>query len=372
MDTLPVGNRLVLPDTWQQCGVEWPSGEEKRLVCCRVIDETHDVKTFLFTTEEGLPFRYEPGQFVTITVNVQGQRVSRCYTVSSPPTRPYTFSITVKRVPGGVVSNWLHDHLQVGHTLQATGPAGDFTAPSHPAEKLLYLSAGSGITPTMSMLRSSIDLGQDLDIVFVHSARTPKDIVFRQELSLLSHLSARLRVIHVCESFGDERDWSGLLGRLSLDTLAQYVPDYREREVFVCGPGGYMQAVQALLLQGGHDPKRYHQESFNIDVAPPASEVPAVSKADGDAAVKSFTVRLTKSQKEFQLEAGRTVLSGVKQAGCAIATSCQQGVCGSCKTLLVEGNVQMKHQGGIRQREVDKGWRLLCCSYPESDLVLDL
>lgn len=358
------------PETWERFGLEWPSGDERLLVCCRVLAETHDVKTFFFRTEDGAPIRFEPGQYVTITVEVNGQPVSRCYTISSPPTRPYTFSITVKRVPGGVVSNWLHDNLSQGLAIKASGPAGDFTPTAHPADKLLYLSAGSGVTPLMSMTRASVDLGQDLDIVFLHSARSPADIVFRQELAALARMCSRLRVVFLCEDIGDERDWSGPVGRLSLDRLQQFVPDFAEREVFICGPEGYMRGAQALLADAGHPTARYHQESFSIGAT--VSVAAAGTPAQDTKGPAVFTVHLAKSKKTIAVEANQNLLAAVKKAGTAIPSSCQQGICGSCKTPLLEGVVSMTHQGGIRQREIDKGLRLLCCSFPTSDLVLDI
>jgi ferredoxin-NADP reductase len=294
---------------------------------------------------------------------VQGRSVERCYTISSAPTRPFLLSITVKRVPGGTVSNWLHDTMKPGVGLRAYGPSGAFTPTAAPAAKSLYLSAGSGVTPLMSMTRASIDLGLDRDIVFIHSARTPADIVFREELTRLAKLSPRLRVFFVCEGIGDEADWNGPAGRLSLQLLSQWAPDYLEREVFTCGPAGYMSAVRALLREGGHDPARYHQESFDIGAGEPA-QAPTVEGI--------FTVKLLRSSKSFTMNASQTVLSAAKKAGVAVASSCSQGVCGTCKTRVLEGTVDMKHNGGIRDREVQKGFRLLCCSRPTSDLVLEL
>ncbi|MGF6512199.1 NAD(P)H-flavin reductase [Paraburkholderia sp. 35.1] len=107
-------DRLTHAGTWESGARHWPSGEQQTLTCCRIVDETHDVKSFEFRTEDGLPVRFEPGQFMTVSANVQGHTVERCYTISSPPTRPYLVSITVKRVPGGVMSNWLHDNMKPG------------------------------------------------------------------------------------------------------------------------------------------------------------------------------------------------------------------------------------------------------------------
>ncbi|WP_090868831.1 hybrid-cluster NAD(P)-dependent oxidoreductase [Paraburkholderia diazotrophica] len=361
-------DRLSDAHTWESGATYWASGEQTTLTCCRVVDETHDVKSFEFRVGDGTPIRFEPGQFMTVSASVQGQSVERCYTISSPPTRPYLVSITVKSVPGGVMSNWLHENMKPGTQLRAFGPSGSFTPTAAPATRSLYLSAGSGVTPLMSMTRASIDLGLDRDIVFVHSARTPADIVFREELKKLTELSPRLKTFFMCEGVGDEDGWSGPVGRLSLQLLSQWVPDYIEREVFTCGPAGYMNAVRTLLHEGGHNPARYHQESFDIS----AGVAPEPIAPASEAAQQSFTIKLSRSSKTFTMNAAETVLSAARKAGVAIPSSCSQGMCGTCKTKVLEGTVDMNHNGGIREREIQKGFRLLCCSRPTSDLVLEL
>jgi ferredoxin-NADP reductase len=370
-----VPDRLTDSALWERVGAQWTSSEKKELVCCRIIEETPDVKTFVFSAGDGVLFSFEPGQFITISVEVNGQMLARCYTISSPPTRPYTLSISVKRVPGGVVSNWLHDALQPGGTLEVYGPSGVFTPSSYPAKKSLYLSAGSGVTPLMSMTRAGHDLGLNRDIVFLHSARTPADIIFRSELSQLSASANRLTVVHVCEGTGLEADWNGPVGRLSLELLERYVPDFREREVFTCGPAGYMQSVKEILGRGGHDPARYHQESFDIRASSAEGGVTAAPASSCSAAAglhQAFSVRLARSGKTFTMDDSETVLAAARRAGVPVPSSCGQGLCGTCKTVVLEGDVDMRHNGGIRQREVDKGLRLLCCSRPNTDLVLDL
>ncbi|MBN3724803.1 hybrid-cluster NAD(P)-dependent oxidoreductase [Burkholderia sp. Ac-20379] len=359
------------PATWEAAAAEWGSGEQRVLTCCRAIDETRDVKTFEFRVGDGAPVRFEPGQFMTVSATVQGQSVERCYTISSAPTRPHLLSITVKRVPGGTMSNWLHDTLTPGSLLRAYGPSGSFTSTAADTRKSLYLSAGSGVTPLMSMLRAGIDLGLDRDVVFVHSARTPNDIVFRRELARLAELSPRLRTVFVCEGVGDEPEWAGPIGRLSLQLLNEHVPDFADREVFTCGPAGYMNAARDLLRDGGHDPARYHQESFDISAGVAPEPVPDIA-APAAAAQDTFTVTLARSSRSFTMSASDTVLAAARKAGVAVPSSCSQGICGTCKTRLIEGEVEMKHNGGIRDREVQKGFRLLCCSRPASDLVLEL
>lgn len=368
-----ITERFADADHWGAYGAQWASGDSKPLECLKVVDETHDVRTFIFRCPDCHAIAYEPGQFLTVTPVIDGQSVSRCYTLSSTPSRPFTFSITVKRVPGGVVSNWLHDNLRAGHTLVASGPAGNFTPVIAPARKVLYLSAGSGVTPLMAMTRAAADLHADLDIVFVHSARTPTDIIFRDELAGLERSMAQLRTLFFCEGLGDEPDWTGPIGRLSLDELRREVPDFINREVFTCGPRGYMNAVKSLLEGAGYDLARYHQESFDISAEVSVEPVPLDPAIDQPRQGQDvFTVRLARSGKVFTMTAEQTVLSAAKKAGAVVPSSCSQGVCGTCKTAVLEGSVEMNHNGGIRQREIDKGMRLLCCSRPTSDLVIDL
>ncbi|HDS1736939.1 hybrid-cluster NAD(P)-dependent oxidoreductase [Pseudomonas sp. BP8] len=367
--SLRADQRFADTDHWAAHGAQWESGASKRIECLSVVDETHDVKTFTFHCPDYHALAYEPGQFLTVSPRIDGQSVSRCYTLSSSPTRPFTFSITVKRVPGGAVSNWLHDNLKAGDAMAASGPAGVFTPVAGPARKLLYLSAGSGITPLMAMTRAAADLHADLDIVFVHSARTPKDIIFRDELARLEHSMPRFRTLFFCEGLGDEPDWTGPLGRLSIEQLQQRIPDFMERSVFTCGPKGYMDAAKAMLGNAGFDLARYHQESFDISAEVLPEPLPG---ADSALVQDTFSVRMARSGKTFTMTAQQTVLSAAKQAGAVVPSSCSQGVCGTCKTALLEGSVEMNHNGGIRQREIDKGLRLLCCSRPTSDLVIDL
>ncbi|MCH1866230.1 hybrid-cluster NAD(P)-dependent oxidoreductase [Nocardioides sp. CFH 31398] len=348
------------------------SGFDADLRVRRVVPVTHDVTTFVLEAPAGWDGRFDAGQHLTVTVPLDGPwgrgPVERCYTISSPPTRPETLAITVKRQPGGVVSGWLHEVLRPGDTLRARGPAGAFSYVEHPASSYLFLVAGSGITPAMSMLRALADRGSDASVVLVNSARTPSDLVFRRELAALSETGLDLRVTSVCEadSLGDR--WDGPLGRLSASLLALAVPDLVEREVFLCGPPGYMAAATALLDGLGAEPERVHRESFEVGSA--EALFATAEPADGtEAAVR---VELKRTGRTVVCAPGETVLDAVTTAGVMLRSSCRQGICGTCKLSMVEGEVDMRHQGGIRQREIDGGRILPCCSRPLTDLVLDV
>jgi len=334
----------------------------------RVVPVTHDVTTFVLEAPAGWDGRFDAGQHLTLTVPVDGGDVERCYTISSPPTRPETLTITVKRQPGGVVSPWLHDHVRAGDVLRAQGPAGAFSYVEHPASSYLFLTAGSGVTPAMSMVRTLADRGSDTSVAFVHSARTPSDLVFRRELAALSESGLDLRVTSVCETDTVGDRWDGPRGRLSAPLLQLVAPDLREREVFLCGPPGYMAAATALLDGLGVDPERVHRESFEVGSAD--ALFASVEPADGlEAAVR---VELKRTGRTVACAPGETVLDAVTAAGVMLRSSCRQGLCGTCKLSLVEGEVEMRHAGGIRQREIDVGRILPCCSRPLTDLVLDV
>jgi 3-phenylpropionate/trans-cinnamate dioxygenase ferredoxin reductase subunit len=369
----PADSRVTRPAFWGALPEKWTSDVEETLECCHVRQETHDVKSFFLRSPQGRTFSFEPGQFVTLELDIDGEAVNRCYTVSSSPARPHTISITVKRVPGGKVSNWLHDNLMPGASIRVLGPAGEFTCARHAAPKYLFLSAGSGITPLMSMSRAYHDLAEDRDIVFVHSARTPDDVIFARELELIAASHTSFRTSYVCERVGARTHWAGVTGFLTLPLLKLIAPDFMEREIFTCGPAPYMKAVRDLLDEAGFARERYHEESFSFETLA-AHDAPLSVPEEKTAAsneTSTFKVTFARSQREIACGSNQLVLAAAREAGVRLPSSCAQGMCGTCKVKLVSGAVEMKHNGGIRQREIDQGMVLLCCSTPRSDLVVD-
>jgi len=354
----------VLPALWRE-EIDQP------VVCVGVQQETHDVMSFTLRADEPTMLRFDPGQYVTVTAEIDGELLSRCYTIASAPTRPDLLTITVKRVPGGPVSNWLHDHVQTGTRVWVTGPHGRFTTAQHRARKYLFLSAGSGITPLMSMARTAADLASTSDIAFVHSARTPADIIFRAELAHLQASHDGFRVVAICEQDSDVEAWPGPRGRLTLPLLREAVPDLEEREVFTCGPAPYMDAVRNLLAQAGVDPSRCHDESFDFTKAAAADgSIPGAPSAQSETGAHSIELR--RSARTISCGAGTSILTAAALAGVTLPSSCGEGVCGTCKSTLVSGDVEMNHGGGIRKREIEQNKILLCCSTPTTDIVVDV
>jgi glycine betaine catabolism B len=361
----------------------WGDDDQTVLVCSAVATVTHDIKNFVFEPQDDRVFQFEPGQFLTLMLDIDGHKMNRCYTISSPPTRPHRVAITVKRVNDGSVSNWLHDNVVPGFKIAAMAPLGAFTLARQPADKYLFMSAGSGITPLMSMTRTLYDLGSDADVVFVHSARTPADIVFRSELTAIETVMPNLRVVHVCENDYPSERWGGLRGRLSPDMLRTLVPDLHERVTFNCGPVPYMESVRRILDQLDYDLTSYHEESFKFDDpaepggAPPPEGVEyddiAVAQPPGmdDDSLATYAVEFVKSGRTISCRADENVLDAALGAGLRLPSSCSQGMCGTCKVSKLSGSVEMNHNGGIRPREIAADKILVCCSKPLSDLVID-
>jgi ferredoxin-NADP reductase len=312
------------------------------LRCRSVHDVTHDVRTFVF--EPSRPVRFLAGQYLTVTMSVGGEPVSRCYTVSSPPTRPDSLAITVKRKPGGLVSNLLHDGLRPGDDIDVRGPFGEFTIAERPSAKYLLLSGGSGITPLMSMTRTLYDQAAGVDVLFVHTAHGAHDRVFESELAAIAACDPHIRV-----------HW--LHGRTQVAELAALVPDLAERTIYACGPPGYLVRVRELLAGLGAE---YYEERFTVDTA-----------TEAVAGAATFPVRFARSESTVDCAADTTVLEAAQRAGITVPFSCGQGMCGTCKQTLVSGSVEMNHNGGIRRREIEQNRILLCCSKPREQLVID-
>lgn len=335
---------------------------EGTLLCTDVVDVTHDVRSFVLRPAEPTSYFFVPGQHLTLTVPVEGVALSRCYTIASSPRRTDEITITVKRVPGGPVSNWLHDHLRPGHPIAVDGPMGRFSTAHHPAERYLFLSAGSGITPLMSMLRTIHADREPVDVVFVHHARTPADIIFREELRVIESQHPGVRVVIACEEDAPDEPWTGMRGRVTLPMLREVVPDAADREVFTCGPAPYMETIRGLLSEAGPPPRRCHEESFDLGApVPPLATGTSVT----------HTVEMRRSGRTFVCDEKTPLLTAAAEAGITLPSSCQEGVCGTCKTVMLAGQVDMNHLGGIRPREIAQDKILLCCSTPCEDVVLD-
>ena len=334
------------------------------LVCRAVIAETLTAKSYVFGLQTGERLAFDPGQFMTFTFMAGGRPHTRCYSISSSAGRDALIAITVKKVEGGLVSNWLFDNLRVGDQVRAEGPVGLFTPGQHPMAPLLLLSAGSGITPVASMIRTFADRALDADVVFLHFARSAEDIVFRDEMASWAKVLPRAKVIVVATRPAPGSGWVGPTGRLTATLLEGLVPDVARRALYCCGPQPFMAAAKTMALGLGVAPEAIHEESF-------ASFDPAEEIGDSQPSQAIYDLEFTRMRRTLPCPEGTTVVKAAHAAKLRIQTSCGKGICGTCRVKLVSGKVDMQHNGGIKQREIEQGWILACCSKPLSNLVID-
>lgn len=351
-----------------------PWTDSEPLEVAMIVPETADTATITFRAPSGAWFDYQPGQFLTFELPVGGDApggvVHRTYTISSSPSRPLSISVTIKAQPDSIGTRWMIDRLKPGMRIKAFGPAGIFTFHRHKAKKYLFISAGSGITPMMSMTQWAYDSGENTDIVFVHAARTPSDFIFRKSLTQMADRTSGLQLHVVVEAHDPWRSWQGYRGRLSQIMLGLMAPDYLEREVFCCGPEPFMQAVRDMLIALGFDMAHYHQESFGAPVeteaqAPALDDVVPDDRAPAEVVFAASGVSAPCSETD-------TVLAVAKASGLNIPSGCTFGLCGTCKVKKSAGEVHMVHNGGISDDDIAAGYILACCSHPLGRVVVEV
>ena len=336
--------------------------DTERLQCVNVIPEAPDVKTFTFRPPSGSVFLFRAGQFMTFELPVPGGPVHRTYTISSSPISNAYVSITVKAQPNSIGSRWMLEHLEPGMLLKAAGPAGVFTLPAQPDEKYLFISAGSGVTPMMSMVTTLFERGEEPDVAFIQVARRPIELIFRRRLEYMASRMDGLELHFVVKSDDRYDAWTGYRGTFNQLMLGLMCPDYLERFVYCCGPEGFMGSVREILISLGFDMERYNQESFHATVKK-EDDAPDYDDTVPDEHAKAEVV-FTESGVSAEGTETDTVLQLAKNKGIAIPSGCTFGICGTCIVKKLSGDVHMVHNGGITEEDIEDGYILACCSNP--------
>jgi len=335
------------------------------LKCIKIIEQTHDVKTFVFSIQTAQSMAYLAGQHITFSLQINEKKRKCCYTLSSSPTNTEQVSITIKRLIHGEVSNYFHDHFKIGDVIQAKAASGDFHLPNPIPNKVLLLSAGSGITPMLSMLRYMTVRQCNNDIVFFHSAHSEQDLIARAAIDNLAIRHGNCRVIYTL-SQQVKPQWQGYQGRLNQRMLSN-ISQIHDYDIYVCGPKGFRQSAQQLLKQLGVKRENYHYESFgerhmeSVVTNPPTLSIKK-SKLD---------IYFSKWQKHYQGNDKDTLLEQGEAAGLILPYSCRAGCCGSCKAKLISGEVKQLATDGLSKAEQQQGYILLCSCLALSDVKIE-
>jgi len=356
------------------------SSRKTPVICTQVIDETPDVKTFQFQAIDHQQFHFKPGQFVGIQVEINGETHNRSYTIASTPSRPHLLELTIKKEQGGTVSPWLHENIVKGSQIELRGPAGRFNCFDTSHDKVLLISAGSGITPMMSMARFFTDTDSDKDIQFLNWVKSVDDIIFRRELALMQHKNPQFSLEVFCTRPGLNQNWLGKRGRINTNVLKEQVPDLNERTVFCCGPEPFMDMVKSCLGQLDFNMQNYHDESFDPGGKKKASQQKASTANNSltpnqqNAARLStiYQAKLKKSDITIDLTPDDILLEQIEKANVEIASACRGGNCGACHVKKFSGDTTTEVEVGLTDELRRQGYILTCTTRLRSNIELDI
>ena len=351
-----------------------------KLVVQQIVAETPDVKTFRLGVKEGgpLPFSHRPGQYLSLTLTIDGKRVHRSYTIASSPTERSYCELTIKRDPNGRASRFLHDVLRAGTPLEVTAPAGRFVFTGEEADSVLLIAGGVGVTPLMAIIRYLTDRAYNGQIHLLFSVRRREDVIFADELQRLQLRFPNLRVC-LALSGSDERAWAGERGRISAAMIRRFVPSVTELPIYLCGPAPMMTATREILAALGVPGARIHTEAFvstaGRDVGATAvrteTEVPSTAGSFDGERVRVATVTFRRSMTQIELSSEQSILEAAEAAGLALPFECRSGICGQCKTRLLAGRVTMEVDEALSDADRSSGLILACQARPLSDLTVD-
>ena len=336
----------LLPDDYLKLLNPLWTARELRGEIVDVRNETADSATVTIKPGWGFSADYQPGQYVGIGLRVDGRWHWRSYSLTSVPVRDKKrITITVKATPEGFLSSHLVNGVKPGTIVRLAAPKGDFALPDPPPPKILFVSAGSGITPLMAMLRSLTARGHRPDIVHLHSAPTAEDVIFHDELRNLEVSQPGYR-LHLQLTKQD--------GKLDFDNLDDLVPDWRERPTWACGPTPMLDTVETLWDSAGLSDD-LHMERFTI----------ARTDKGGEGGTVTFAI----SDKTIEIDGATSLLEAGEKVGIQMPFGCRMGICQTCVLPLEDGNVRDFRSGN----EHGPGDRInTCVSTASGDCTLKI
>jgi ferredoxin-NADP reductase len=328
----------------------------------QITQQTADSKTLRFAVHGERKLDALPGQFLTFSFLFDGKKETRCYSICSSAARSGYVEITPKRVPNGCVSVFLNDRTSIGMTVEATGPFGQFCLKPAEDRKIVLIAAGSGITPMAAMLRYIEDLCLEIEATLLYFVRTQADIMFRREFEQWSERLKNFRYQVVLSK--PDTDWKGARGHIDVEFVRVAIPDTAGRVFFLCGPPQFMSAARKILMDLGVPAERIRQETFGGAGAEP-------KPASTEARQSGFAIEFARSGKSVPAAEGQSLLEAAAAAGVDIPSACRQGQCGTCKTRLLSGQVQMTVENGLDDDSRARGFVLTCVGYAVGDVKLD-
>ncbi len=339
-----------------------------------IINETKDSITIVFDQPEK-KVNYKSGQFLTLIIPVKGKDVRRAYSLCSSPFVDQDLAVTIKRVDDGLMSNWLPDNLKVGAKMKVMEAMGQFTTEFTKENKrhLIMFAGGSGITPMMSIIKSTLTQEPDSICSLIYCNRDIDSIIFKNELDTMqTTYEGRLHVIHILDNAPmNWQGYSGLLNHDMLTKLFERIPNWgiEKTTYLMCGPEGMMKNAETLLVQQKIPKEKTFKESFvqgTIDKEAKKDSAPATKEIKA----REVTIRYDGQEYKVMVEPNRAILETALDQGIDLPYSCQSGLCTACRGKAISGKVKLDEEEGLSQTERDEGYVLTCVGHPLTDDVV--
>ena len=339
-----------------------------------IVPETAEANSIRFKVPPELreAFAFRAGQHLTLKAEIGGEEVRRNYSLCTAPDEQ-DWLVTVKRIAGGIFSNWVGDHLKPGDTLDVMPPHGSFTCDFDPAAARQYVgfAGGSGITPVMSLIRTALKTEPGSRFTLFYGNRDSSSIIFLDALAdLKDRYMGRLELFHFLDAEeGDVALLNGMLDRARCDeAIDRLVADPKAVDAwFICGPGPMMDSAEAALLDRAIDKDRIHIERFTAD-RPSAALAAQIAQAQAEAAGVTVSVTLDGRTRRVEFSEAN-ILDSARAAGLPAPFACKAGVCATCRAKVTSGKVEMAARYGLTDEEVEAGYVLTCQSVPVGDGV---
>lgn len=339
-----------------------------------IVPETDEANSIRFDVPDELrdAFRFKAGQHLSVRADIGGEEVRRNYSLCVAPDEGQ-LKVTVKRIAGGVFSNWVGDNLKAGDTLDVMTPHGSFTVDFDAAKKRRYaaFAGGSGITPVMSLIKTALKMEPHSRFTLFYGNRDSNSVIFLEQLAALKdRYLGRFELYHfLSDEEGDVDLFNGMLDRATCDkALDLLIDDVQAIDAwFICGPGPMMDAAEAALTDRGVAKDRVHIERF-LAGRPSAALAAQIAQLQEKAAGLTLSVTLDGRTRKVEFTEAN-ILDSAREAGMPAPFACKAGVCATCRAKVTKGKVEMAARYGLTDEEIAAGYVLTCQSVPVGEGV---
>lgn len=323
-----------------------------------VIEETQSTKTLRLASKHKYLPPFQAGQYVSVIVEVDGVRTSRPYSISSSPDEIAYYDITIRRVEGGMISNYLLDKIRIGDSLQISSPAGNFYHnPIIHSNKIVCIAGGSGVTPFKSMIQHTINTGTEREIWLIYGSKNKEELLFNDYFSKIASKHASFHYVPVLE-----KGKGTYKGYITAKIIKEIVGDSSDKTFFICGPQAMYEHLLKELQPLKLKPKQIRMEMYGVPTD-------VFSQPGWPKEIKrntSFAIKV-RGKKDFNVTAGETLLQSLEKNGIVVPSLCRSCECSLCRVKLVSGKVYQPE--GVKLRQADRrfGYIHSCAAFPISD-----